>query len=102
MKNVDFLLFDAKNYSKELTSRDLDTFREYIRKSPFFGNFGIILSRHGASSTCHESIYESLRDGLKIVVLDQDDLLLMLDYLENGKIPLDVIENKYNELLLQL
>jgi hypothetical protein len=39
---------------------------------------------------------------LKIVVLDEEDLLSMLDYVGFGRSPLDVTEKKYYELLKRL
>lgn len=103
-EGVRFLLFDAKSYEDELAPRDIDTFRRYLNDNPDFGDFGIILSRQGASENCRKSIYKSLasRHPIKIIVLDQDDLMLMLDYaLYNGP-ALNVIETKYNKLSLEL
>ena len=101
-KGVDFFLFDAKNYEKELTSRDLDTFRMYLAENPTFGNFGIILSRMGATDNCQESIFRSLiSNQMKIIVLDQEDLLMMLDDAKIGISSLSLLEAKYNDLVLK-
>jgi len=101
-KNVDFLLFDAKNYADELTPRDIDTFREYLAENPAFGNVGIILSRKGASDHCHESIFRSLIERqMKIIVLDQNDLLSMLDDVTLNSPSLNTLENRYNDLLME-
>ncbi len=101
-KKVDFLLFDAKNYAEELTPRDIDTFRMYLAENPVFGNFGIILSRKGASENCRESIFRSLTSNqVKIVVLDQDDLLSMLNEATLSSPSLYTLETKYNDLLME-
>lgn len=101
-KGVDFLLFDAKNYSKELTTRDLDTFKEYLEDNIYFGKVGFILSRNGVSVNCEENIFRKLQRGTRIVVLDEEDLMMMLENINCGRSAIDIIERKYNELLLQL
>jgi len=101
-KGVDFLLFDAKNYAGELSTRDFDTFKEYLQENQYFGNFGIILSRNGASDNAKESIFRRLPQGIRVIVVDETDLLSMLDRIDSGRSAVDVLENKYNELLLQL
>lgn len=96
------MLFDAKNYAEELTPRDIDTFRMYLAENPVFGNFGIILSRKGASENCRESIFRSLTSNqVKIVVLDQDDLLSMLNEATLSSPSLYTLETKYNDLLME-
>ncbi|HEU5379739.1 MAG TPA: hypothetical protein VFV38_30310, partial [Ktedonobacteraceae bacterium] len=100
-KGADFLLFDAKNYAEPLTTREIDTFRQYLHNNPSFGNFGVILSRKGASEHCQESIFRELPT-IKIVVLNEDDLLLMLEHAGTGRSAVAILEEKYNELMLQL
>lgn len=100
-KGTEFFLLDSKNYKKKLATRDLDTFKSYLDENSAFGNFGVILSRRGASSNCQESIFLWLKkDNIRIIVLEQEDILRMLDYLDNGRSPIDVLEQKYRELLL--
>jgi len=102
-KGVDFLLFDAKNYENELNTGDIDTFREYIRENLYFGNFGVILSRKGVSTNCQESIFRNLlKDRMKILVLDENDLLMVLRYVDSGKNAIDILENKFTELVLKM
>lgn len=102
-KKVEFLIFDAKNYEKRLTTRDLDTFRNYIYENPSFGKMGIILSRKGVNSNCKKNIINNLRSKLcTIIVLNENDLLKMLDYIEDNKCPIDIIQEKYNNLMLEL
>ena len=104
-EKVKFLLFDAKNYRDRLKTQHLDTFRGYLLENPHFGNFGIILSRKGASKSCQRHMYEIMhfchvKPPLRIIVLDQDDLLTMLEFAFISASPLEVIETKHKELLL--
>lgn len=104
-EKVKFLLFDAKNYRDTLRTKHLDTFRGYLLENPNFGNFGIILSRTGASKPCQRHIFETthfshIKPPLRIIVLDQDDLLTMLDFAFISGSPLEVIETKVRELSL--
>ena len=102
-KGVECLLFDAKNYGARLNPADLDTFQMYLEENLSFGNLGIILSRNGVSRNCQETIFRSLyREKRKIIVLTQEDLLLMLDYIDSGKDALNVIKDKYYELVLKM
>lgn len=101
-KGIELLLFDSKNYGKKLTTRNIDTFKAYLDENSAFGNFGVILSRRGASSNCQESIFRWLmKHNIKIIVFEQEDILRMLDYLDNGRSPIDVLQQKYMELLFQ-
>src|SRR5438046_4272483 len=75
-EKVKFLLFDAKNYRDTLKTKHLDTFRGYLLENPNFGNFGIILSRTGASKRCQRHIFETMhfshiKPPMRIIVLDQ-------------------------------
>ena len=101
-RGVDFLLFDAKNYKNSLGTRDVQPFLDYIRNNPHFGNFGIILSRIGSNNTLNYEILNYLRDGTKLLILTQKDLIDMLDYLDRGRSPVEVIEKKYKDLLLSI
>jgi len=102
-KGSDFLLFDAKNYKDKLSMSDLDTFISYIRENPYFGNTGIILSRFGIKDNAKKSLVKTLiSQKIKIIVLDQNDMLNMLDLINIGKPATLLLENKYKELLLQL
>ncbi|MBN8203316.1 hypothetical protein [Bacillus sp. NTK034] len=97
------MLFDAKNYSGKLSVNDLDTFQNYIKETPSFRNFGIILSRHGLKDIAEGYFVDLLgRQGIEILVLDQDDMLQMLNLLNNGKDPITIIEEKYKHLVVQL
>jgi hypothetical protein len=101
-KGVEFLLFDAKNYSKELAPGDLDAFRRYLEDNSKFGNFGVILSRKGMSFNCEEHLYRSLiSKGPIILVLHEEDLMAMLDRVDQGRPPVDVLQERYVQLVLQ-
>ncbi len=102
-KGVELLLFDAKNYRNEITSHDIDTFTAYISGNRHFGKMGIILSRKGINNNCEETIFRLLYGDqkIKILVLTQDDLLQMLDYLDSGRSPVDMIKQRYLELIHQ-
>jgi hypothetical protein len=102
-RGVELLLFDAKNYKKGLTSRDIAIFKDYIADNPGFGNFGVILSRNGVSRNCEETIFlDSKVRKLTILVLDQSDILMMLDKSERGEEGAEVLSEKYSEFLKQI
>ncbi|WP_240416468.1 hypothetical protein [Paenibacillus periandrae] len=98
--NVDILLFDAKNYKNELAQAELARFRAYLDKNPYFGNFGIVLTREGITNKCKTWLRDYWKDNkVRILVLDERDLLRMLDLYKEGKDSVEVIEEKYNDMV---
>ena len=103
MRGVEMLLFDAKNYGKPLTPEDVDRFKNYLSENRAFGNFGIILSKHGSSKNCDESLFRAsiATHNLIIIVLDEADIFLMLEKIEEGRPAADVLREKYYKLIMQ-
>lgn len=95
------ILFDAKNYCNELTPANLDTFKSYIAENRFFGRFGIILSRKGASSSLKTIIRERMIAKIdEILVLTEVDIISMIDLRASGRNAEVYLQNKLNELRL--
>lgn len=101
-QGVTYLLFDAKNYEKEMSISDLDTFFSYIQENPKFGKVGILLTRKGIKDNAKTHIFHRLIGNHdEVIVLDQSDLSKMIDLRSTARDPLQVIEDKITELRLQ-
>lgn len=96
-----YLLMDAKNYKGLLNVRDIDTFIGYIGENKKFGNFGVILSRRGASKNLKKQLVKKLSQGVEIVVLDESDVLDMIDLRALDRDPMSVIKDKLKQLHFQ-
>lgn len=98
---ANYILWDAKNYHDELTPADLDTFNSYIAENKYFGRFGIILSRKGASSNLKKLIRDRMLAGIsEILVLNEDDIISMIDIRALGRNPEIHLQSKLNDLRL--
>lgn len=93
-----YLLMDAKNYKGPLSVRDIDTFIGYIGENKKFGDFGVILSRKGASKNLKKQLVKKLSQGVEIVVLDEADVLDMIDLRVLDRDPMSVIKDKLKQL----
>ena len=96
-----YLVMDAKNYKGLLSARDIDTFIGYIEENKKFGNFGIILSRKGASKNLKKQLVKKLSQGVEIVVLDETDVLDMIDLRGLDRDPMSIIKDKLKQLHFQ-
>ncbi|GLO06407.1 hypothetical protein PPUJ20005_03750 [Pseudomonas putida] len=97
---VHYLLMDAKNYKNPLKPNEIDTFVNYIRESKRFGNFGIILSRKGASKSLKAQQIKMMREGIEIIILDDDDILNMVDLRAMNLDPISILKEKTRDLRL--
>lgn len=98
--HVDILLFDAKNYKAELTQDRMSRFRTYLDGNPYFGDFGVIISRKGVTKEAKQWLEKSWNNKeFKIIVLYDDDLIKMLTLYGNDKDPIAVIEKKYYDTI---
>jgi hypothetical protein len=96
-----YLLMEAKNYKGLLYPKDIDTFIGYIGENKKFGNFGVILSRKGASKTLKKQLVKKFSQGVEIIVLDESDVLDMIDLRALDRDPMSVIKDKLRQLHLQ-
>jgi hypothetical protein len=100
--NADFIVIDAKNYSKRVQKKDVLQISNYL-KSHGAGLFGIIISRNGGDSSCTHTIKEVWAIQKKlIIVLDDEDIKQMLNLKAAGNNPDDVIKQKIEQFRLSL
>lgn len=98
-RNCEKLLFEAKNYSKQLANSDLSRLRDYLSKS-CYGNFAVVLSRKGHINS-DELLTYYRQNNQVILVLDENDLIKLIEYRENGSSSFDYLAELYSRFISQ-
>lgn len=99
---VEIILFEAKNYTKKLTARDLYQTQAYLVNNIVFGNFALILSREGFNDQDYLSSLANQKNSQKIIVLNEEDLIEMIENKAGFKSPTDVILERYRKIISKI
>jgi hypothetical protein len=97
IRGVEKILFDTKNYKDPVEYAQISSTLRYL-KNKAFGNFIIIISRHGVKDY-EESLEDYLAEGRVVLFLDDASLVKMINLKREGKSPTLLIEEKYHDLL---
>ncbi len=97
VRGVEKILFDAKNYKDSVEYAEISSTLRYL-KNKAFGNFIIIISRHGVKDYV-ETIEGYAEEGQVILYLSDEDLIAMINLKREGKSPTFLIEEKYYDFL---
>ncbi len=97
IRGVEKILFDAKNYKDPVEYTKTTSTLRYL-KNKAFGNFIIIISRHGVKDY-EETVEDYSDDGQVILYLNDEDLIAMINMKREGKSPTFLIEEKYYDFL---
>lgn len=97
VRGVEKILFDAKNYKDPVEYAKIQSSLRYLRNKAF-GNFIIIISRHGVKDY-EETVEVYSDDGQVILYLSDEDLIAMINMKREGKSPTFLIEDKYYDFL---
>lgn len=102
MYNADFIVIDAKNYTKKVQKKDVLQICNYL-KSHGAGLFGIIITRNGGDTSCLHTIKEMWAMQKKlIIILTDEDIKQMLNLKAVGNNPEDIIKQKIEQFRLSL
>lgn len=96
-RKVEKILFDAKNYSKKLTNRDLSRAKEYLENRAY-GNFIIIFSRFGIKDLSEIRDFYLLKKGV-MLVLTEEDIIKMIMNKSKGISASNIIAKAYYDFL---
>lgn len=100
--NADFIVIDAKNYTKKVQKKDVLQICNYL-KTHGAGLFGIIITRHGGDTSCFHTIKEMWAIQQKlIIVLNDEDIKQMLTLKSVGNDPEEVLKDKIETFRLSL
>lgn len=102
MYNADFIVIDAKNYTKKVQKKDVLQICNYL-KNHGAGLFGIIITRNGGDTSCYHTIKEMWAIQKKmIIILTDEDIIQMLTLKAVGNSPEDIIKQKIEQFRLSL
>ncbi len=101
--NTKYVVFEFKNYSKEITQKEIYTTEKYLYKTAL-RQVAIIISRRGCDSHAMQAAKGSLRESGKLILcLSDQDLLKMADMWESGDPePAQLLSDKLDNLLIHL
>lgn len=97
-----YVIFEFKNYTKELTQREIITTERYLYPTAL-RNCAFILSREGTSKNADSVIEGAMREHGKLIVsLSYEDLSIMLKGKDNGEDPNVYLFEKIDQFLISL
>lgn len=99
---ADFIVIDAKNYSKKVTKKEVLQISNYL-KVHGAGLFGIIFSRNGGDLGCYYTCREIwAMDKKMVIILDDNDVIKMIIAMASGNNPEEIIRQKIEQFRLSM
>lgn len=99
---ADFIVVDAKNYSKKVTKKEVLQISNYL-KAHGTGLFGLIISRNGGDKGCDYTCREIWAIHSKLVIiLDDNDIENMLLAKKSGSSTEEIIQQKIEKFRLSI
>ena len=100
--NTRYIVFDFKNYTEEITQKEIYTTEKYLYDKAL-RKVAIIISRKGIDKNALQAIKGSIRKQGKVILsLTDDDMLKMIQMHNNGNNPTDYLSIKLDKLLIEL
>lgn len=100
--NSKYIIFEFKNYKKEISQKEIYTTDKYLYLKALRG-VAIIVSCKGTSQNADKAIKGTLRENGKLILsISNSDLLRMIDIKMNGGIPADYLYTKFDNMLITL
>lgn len=97
---ADFIVLDAKNYTKKVTKKEVLQMANYL-KVHGAGLFGIIVSRNGGDTGCYYTCREMwAMDKKLIIVLNDEDVIKMIIAKAASDDPEEIIRQKIEQFRL--
>ncbi|SDG23569.1 hypothetical protein [Chitinophaga filiformis] len=100
--SADFIVLDAKNYSKSVTKKEVLQISNYL-KIHGAGLFGIIISRNGGDKGSYYTCREIWAIDRKLVIVsDDNDIIKMIIAKASSNAPEEIIRQKIEEFRLSM
>jgi hypothetical protein len=97
-----YIVFEFKNYKKEITQREIYTTEKYLYPIAMRGA-AIIISRHGADQGADKAMRGALRESGKLILsLSVSELCQMLEARDKGSDHLALLVDKLDAMLMGL
>jgi hypothetical protein len=99
---ADFIVIDAKNYSKKITKKEVLQVANYLKEHGA-ALFGIIISRNGGNTGCYYTCREvwAMHKKLIVVLTDEDIIKMIITKAANNE-PEEIIIQKIEEFRLSM
>ena len=100
--NSKYIIFEFKNYSKEITQKEVYTTERYLYQKAL-RNVAILIAKNGFDNNSLSASKGSLRENGKLILLiSVDDLKKMYMLKKDQQDPTEVLLSKIDELLIDL
>jgi len=100
--NSRFILFEFKNYNKEITPHEIYTTERYLYQTAN-RNMAIVFSRKGPTENCYKASTGALREYGKLVIhISDDDLIEVLQRMDKGDDPNELLFKKHDEIMISI
>ena len=100
--NSKYIVFEFKNYKYEITQKDIYTTDKYLYLKALRG-VAIIISCKGVDKNAEKAIKGTLKENGKLILsISNDDLIEMLKRKIKDESPTDYLEDKLDNLLIEL
>ncbi len=97
--DADFIVFDPKNYSDQITKTEVDSISKYA--SPAIGRFVVLISPKGADDATAKTQHRIFNTDKKVILsISNADLLEMIERKERGENPEDLLDDLLDKMLL--
>lgn len=100
--NTKYIIFEFKNYSDEITQKEIYTTEKYLYEKAL-RRVAVIISRKGANVNAHRALRGSLRESGKLIIcLSDEHINKLIEIKSNAGSPGDMLEDMLDEMLMEL
>lgn len=100
--NTKYIIFEFKNYSSEITQKEIYTTEKYLYEKAL-RKVAVIISRKGADANAHKAIRGCLRENGKLIIcLSDEDINNLIDIKSTSGVPGDMLEAMLDDMLMDL
>lgn len=100
--NTKYIIFEFKNYSDEITQKEIYTTEKYLYEKAL-RKVAVIISRKGANTNAHRAARGSLRENGKLIMcLSDENINKLIEIKSNSGSPGDMLEDMLDNMLMDL
>lgn len=100
--NTKYIIFEFKNYSDEITQKEIYTTEKYLYEKAL-RKVAVIISRKGANANAHRAARGSLRENGKLIMcLSDENINKLIEIKSNSGSPGDMLEDMLDDMLMDL
>lgn len=100
--NTKYIIFEFKNYTEEITQKEVYTTEKYLYLKALRG-VAFIISTKGPDENAKIAMRGALRENGKLIIsIDNKELIEMIDIKLDGGVPADYLYDKFDNMLIDL